>query len=68
MDKNAILLIGCLFDEVKYLYCNLIIVIKQKLPIVVKPVESQVFDTNLGPLVLQLPSSTIDNMRNLVDG
>ena len=62
MNQNAILLVGSLFNEIQNLYCNLIIVIEEKLSVIIQPVESQIFDTNLCPLVLQLPSRTVHDM------
>ena len=68
MDQDAVLVVCCFFDEIQNLNRNLIIVIKEELAIIVKPVESQVLNTNGGPLVLKLASSTIDDVRDLVDG
>jgi len=40
VHQNAVKLIGCFINEVLNLESNLIVLVKEKLPVVVEPVES----------------------------
>ena len=62
MNEDAIVLIRGFFDEIQDFDSYLVVVVEEELPVVVKPVEGQILDTDLGPLVLKLPSSAIDYM------
>ena len=66
MNQDTILLIGRLVDEIEDLNSDLVVIIKQELPVIIKPVEGQVFDTDLGPLVLKLAASAINRVAYLV--
>jgi len=68
VHEDAVGLLGCLFDEVENLNCNLVVVVKEQLSVVIQPVESQILDANLSPLVLQLATCAIHDVRDLVHG
>ena len=67
MHKDSILIISSLLNEIKNLNCHLVEVIKEQLTVVIKPVKCQILHTNLGPLILELPPCTVDDVRDLVD-
>ena len=52
VNQDAVKLVSSFIDEVLNLVGHLIIIIKKKLPIVIKPVKRQVFNTNGRPLIL----------------
>lgn len=66
VDKDAIEIFRCLVDEIKYFLSHLVILIEKKLPILVKPVEGEIFYTDRGPLVLYLLARTIDDVRYFI--
>ena len=66
MNNDPALLFVSFFYEVKNLLCYLVLFIEQKLPVIIKPIESKVFNTDGGPLVANMSSCTIDDMSDFV--
>ena len=66
MNKNAIELLRRLIYKVLDLKSHLVVLIKEQLSVVIKPVESQVFDSDGSPLILELSTGTVDDMGNLI--
>ena len=66
MNKYAIEFLRRLIYKVLDLESHLIVFIKEQLSVVIKPVESQIFDSDGGPLVLELSTGTVHDMGNLI--
>lgn len=67
MNKHAEMFGGRFLNEIDDFSCNLIVVIEEQLTIIVEPVKGQILDSDLSPLVLELASRAVDDMRDLVD-
>lgn len=54
------------FNEVVNLFSHLVVIVKDELAIIIKPIEGKVFNTYRGPLVEDLTASTVNDMGNFV--
>ena len=66
MDQHRLILFNGVFDEIKDgLSCS-VLCIEYDLVFKVKPLEGKIYHPSALPVVWDLLSSTVDNMRNLV--
>ena len=66
MNKNAFTFLVCILDEIKYLFGCDVILVKQNLLFLVKPMESQVYHAHTFPLVLYLLARTVYDLGYFV--
>ena len=69
MNEDALCLLHCIFDEVKYLTSDgvtLLVIVEENLILLVEPVELEVCDSDGLPMIGYLPPSAVDYMCDLV--
>lgn len=66
VDEDALVLVHGVLDEVIYFVGGLVGTIEEYLILLVEPGVGEVLHANVGPLVLHLPATTVDDPGHLV--
>ena len=66
MYKYAFTFLVCIFNEIEYLFGRDVILVKQNLLLLVKPMESQVYHAHTFPLVLYLLARAVYDLGDFV--
>ena len=66
MDEDTLVLVHGIVDESKDLIACFVLRVKEDLVLLIEPVESEVLNPDVGPLVLNLTPRTIDDLGDLV--